>query len=120
MSVNLPMVSREQNTLKAIFCCKINSAVTTFNNDLSPIFLFQPLHVINNDLSQNILAHDANNNREKDTSQIMLLPEEDTFSAGKKSQPQLITAVFFLKERDSDFKKAKQLLGSNVNILQEQ
>lgn len=110
MLVHLPMVSREQNTLKAIFCCVIISAMTTFNNDLSPIFRFLPLHVINNDLSQNILAHDANNTGEKDMSQIMPLLEEDTFSAGKKSQPQLMAAVFFLTERESDFKKAKQLL----------
>ena len=84
--------------------------MTTFNNDLSPIFRFLPLHVINNDLSQNILAHDANNTGEKDMSQIMPLLEEDTFSAGKKSQPQLMAAVFFLTERESDFKKAKRLL----------
>ena len=43
-------------------------------------------------------------------SQIMPLLEEDTFSAGKKSQPQLMAAVFFLTERESDFKKAKRLL----------
>ena len=100
------MVSRKQNTLKAIFCCVINSAMTTFNNDLSPIFQLQQLHVINNDLSQNILANDVNNAGEKHTSQIIPLLEEDTFSGGKKSQPQLIAAVFFLKERESDLKKS--------------
>ena len=97
----------------------INSEMATFN-DLSPIFRFHPLHVIDNDLFHDNLVHDANNTGKKDTSQNLPFLEEGVFSSGKEPQPQLMAATLPLKERGSAFKKAKRLLCSNVKVLQEQ
>ena len=105
-------------TLCKPFFAVINSGMTTFN-DLSPIFQFHPLHVVDNDLFHDNLVHDANNTGE-DTSQNLPFLEEDAFSSGKEFQPQLVAAILSLKERESAFKKAKRLLSSNVKVLQEQ
>ena len=92
--------------------------MTTFS-DLSPIFLFHPLHVIDNDLFHHNIVYGANNTGEK---QIQNLPfnEENGFSSGKEPQQQLMAAIFPVKERESAFKKAKRLLCSNIKVLQEQ
>ena len=92
--------------------------MTTFS-DLSPIFLFHPLHVIDNDLFHHNIVYGANNTGEK---QIQNLPfnEENGFSSGKEPQQQLMAVIFPVKERESAFKKAKRLLCSNIKVLQEQ
>ena len=110
---------RMNRTLCKHFFAVINSGMATFN-DLSPIFRFHPLHVIDNDLFHDNLVHDANNIDEKDTSQNLPFLEEDVFSSGKEPQPQLMVETLPLKERESAFKKAKRLLCSNVKVLQEQ
>ena len=108
--------------MKGTFCkhlfAVINSGMATFN-DLSPIFRFDPLHVIDNDLFHDNLVYDANNTGEKETQNLPFL-EENAFSLGQEPQPQLTAAILPLKERESAFKKAKRLLCSNVKVLQEQ
>ena len=118
MLVHLPVVSHEQKTFSKHFSAVINSGMTTFS-DLSPIFLFHPLHVIDNDLFHHNIVYGANNTGEK---QIQNLPfnEENGFSSGKEPQQQLMAAIFPVKERESAFKKAKRLLCSNIKVLQEQ
>ena len=105
-------------TLCKHFFAVINSGMATFN-DLSPIFRFHPLHVIDNDLFHDNLVYDANSTDEKETQNLTFL-EENALSSGKELQPQLMAAVLPLKERESAFKKAKRLLCSNVKVLQEQ
>ena len=109
---------RMNRTLCKHFFAVINSGMATFN-DLSPIFRFHPLHVIDNDLFHNNLVYDANSTAEKETQNFPFL-EENAFSSGKELQPQLMAAILPLKERESVFKKAKRLLCSNVKVLQEQ
>ena len=101
------------------FFAVVNSGMAAFN-DLSLIFRFHLLHVIDNDLFHDDLFHDANNTGEKYTSKNLPFLEEDAFNSGKESQLQLMEAVFPLKKRESAFKKAKRLLCSNVKVLQEQ
>ena len=109
---------RMNRTLCKHFFAVINSGMATFN-DLSPIFRFHPLHVIDNDLFHDNLVYDANSTDEKETQNLPFL-EENAFSSGKELQPQLMAAILPLKERESAFKKAKRLLCSNVKVLQEQ
>ena len=109
---------RMNRTLCKHFFAVINSGMATFD-DLSPIFRFHPLHVIDNDLFHNNLVYDPNSTDEKETQNFPFL-EENAFSLGKELQPQLMAAILPLKERESAFKKAKRLLCSNVKVLQEQ
>ena len=106
---------RMNRTLCKHFFAVINSGMATFN-DLSPIFRFHPLHVIDNDLFHNNLVYDANSTAEKETQNFPFL-EENAFSSGKELQPQLMAAILPLKERESAFKKAKRLLCSNALTL---
>ena len=82
-------------TLCKPFFAVIDSGMTTFN-DLSPIFQFHPLHVVDNNLFHDNLVHDANNTGE-DTSQNLPSLEEDASSSGKEFQPQLVAAILSLK-----------------------
>ena len=74
---------RMNRTLCKHFFAVINSGMATFN-DLSPIFQFHPLHVIDNHLFHDNLVHEANNTSEKDTSQNLPFLQEDAFISGKE------------------------------------
>ena len=55
----------------------------------------------------------------KCTSQNFQFNEEDAINAGKELRPQLLSAMFVVEREGMSFQEIKQLLCSNVKVLQE-
>ena len=75
----------------------INSGMATFN-DLSPIFRFHPLHVINNDLFHDNLVYNAHNTGEKETQNLPFL-EKKCIQFGERV-PTTADGSYFALERE--------------------